>query len=108
MLSNKLQRKALSVGVVHSEDTADGATLVEMLNSLARKASARGEPESDTPLASDAGANERLVGELLFEVADLARQLGVDAEHALRTRATLLRDRIMASEGVHNPQVGTK
>jgi hypothetical protein len=56
--------------------------------------------QPDDPLSSTAESESRLVGELLFAVAELAQKLGIDPEQALRTRALLQRDAIVAAEGV--------
>jgi tetrapyrrole methylase family protein/MazG family protein len=111
MLASKLQRKALSVGVDVHERRED---LTELLGALARHLDDNdGGADPDAPLADDAAPIEALVGELLFEVTDVARQLGVDAEQALRTRAARLRTRILAAEahdsgdGVPKQEKGT-
>ena len=51
---------------------------------------------------------QREVGELVFAVADLAQQLGVDAEQAVRDSAHALRERIVAAEGVHKQEMGNR
>jgi hypothetical protein len=48
------------------------------------------------------------VGELLFVIADLAQRLGVDAEQALRARVLDLRDAIVATEGVPEPETDNR
>ena len=101
MLTNKLARKARSVGV--DPDESDVAAAVAALEALARGA-ASAEPGPDDPLADGAGELSRQVGECLFVVASLAQRLGVDAEQALRDRALSLRDEIVAAEGVPNDQ----
>jgi NTP pyrophosphatase (non-canonical NTP hydrolase) len=61
-------------------------------------------PGADTPLAVDATELAELIGDLLFEVADLSRRLGIDAEQALRARALAYREQIVEAEsGVPNP-----
>jgi tetrapyrrole methylase family protein/MazG family protein len=98
MLSNKLTRKARSVGVEPpSDDEASAA--VEAVRALAGRA-ARAELHPDDPLAHDAVDVGAAVGEILFVVADLAQRLGVDAEQALRARALTLRDDVIAAESV--------
>jgi tetrapyrrole methylase family protein / MazG family protein len=96
LLSTKLQRKARSVGRPGLEQMAsDFETSVAALaaldvDPLRQQAEAR---SSDRR----AGA-ERLVGDVLFEVANLARRLGVEPELALRWRALVLRDEIVEHE----------
>jgi tetrapyrrole methylase family protein/MazG family protein len=107
MLTTKLQRKALSVGHELLGTSSDGATMHAAITSLMQRASVGDDPGPDEPLVDGPADTERLVGELLFEAADLARRLGVDAEQALRTRAIALRERIVAAEGVPNHEVGT-
>jgi MazG family protein len=94
MLAAKLGRKALSVGLGDAADSGVGARVEE----LERLGASSGPSEPDAPLAPDTAAYEALVGEILFAVANLARQLGVDAEHALRSRALVMRDRIVEHE----------
>jgi MazG family protein len=95
MLTTKLQRKALSVGLA----SASGATdLPQLLDALTRDVAAGEASGPDDPLALNAAVTTGLVGELLFEVADLARRSGVDPEQALRERATTLRAHIVAAE----------
>ena len=105
MLATKLQRKASSVGL-DSEETGELTAVV--LAEVAHLAAGTGVADADAPLSADAEAQERLVGQLLFDVADLARRLGVDAEQALRTRALQLRAAIVAAEsaGVPEAQAG--
>jgi tetrapyrrole methylase family protein/MazG family protein len=91
MLAAKLGRKALSVGL---DDAADSG-VVTRVQELERLGASSGPSASDAP---DTAAHEALVGEILFAVANLARQLGVDAEHALRSRALVMRDRIVEHE----------
>jgi tetrapyrrole methylase family protein / MazG family protein len=100
MLTTKLQRKARSVGL---PPVARGTALTEIIGTLERRATSHETLDSDAPLASDAAALEELVGEILFEVADLARRNGVDAEQALRSRALSLRERIVAVERAAMP-----
>jgi tetrapyrrole methylase family protein / MazG family protein len=101
MLTNKLARKARSVGV--DPDESDVATAVAALEALAHGA-ASAQPGPDDPLADGADEVSRQVGECLFVMASLAQRLGVDAEQALRDRALSLRDEIVAAEGVPNDE----
>ncbi|HEY3843533.1 MAG TPA: MazG family protein [Acidimicrobiales bacterium] len=98
LLSTKLQRKALSVGLPVGEldDTA-----APLLASLVARLPPGGDERagaSDEPLASDSAELEDLMGQLLFEVANVCRQLGVDPEHALRTTALSFGASIVAQE----------
>jgi tetrapyrrole methylase family protein/MazG family protein len=96
LLSTKLQRKALSVGLPRREEQAlDLGASVSALTS--REVDPRGDGEATRPGDRDDVAE--LVGNVLFEVANLARRFGVDPELALRWRALVLRDEIVAHEG---------
>jgi tetrapyrrole methylase family protein/MazG family protein len=74
LLTTKLQRKALSLRPDPSGDAADA------------------------PLSGDGGVAEQLIGDLLFDVADLSRRMGIDPEQALRSCALSFRDTIVALE----------
>jgi tetrapyrrole methylase family protein/MazG family protein len=100
MLATKLQRKALAVGLPPRSGEGD---LSDLVDELRREAGATELGDSDAPLSEDVVATAELVGELLFEVADLARRTGIDPEQALRQRALLLRERIVAEEGQPRP-----
>jgi tetrapyrrole methylase family protein/MazG family protein len=103
MLASKLARKASSVGLSDAAvaEEAEGLPArVAELDELARRGEA---PSADAPLALHAQAHEALVGEILFAVANLARQLGIDAEQALRARALVVRDGIVAHEAAGVP-----
>jgi tetrapyrrole methylase family protein / MazG family protein len=110
MLASKLQRKALSVGVDAREGGNDLAAALSTLTRQADGSDSATDP--DAPLI-DGGDIEPLIGQILFDVVDLARRLGVDAEQALRTRAMALRTRIVSAErdhegdGVPKPQDGS-
>jgi tetrapyrrole methylase family protein/MazG family protein len=95
LLSTKLQRKALSVGLPPLEEEA----LCEGVSALTNREvdPQGGGPEATLP--SDRDDVAELVGNVLFEVTNLARLLGVDPELALRGRALMLRDEIVAHEG---------
>jgi tetrapyrrole methylase family protein/MazG family protein len=108
MLATKLQRQALSVGVAPVEFTNIANALEKRIAVLILRASDAGSDGNDIHSVDDGEVVEHLVGSLLFEVTDLARQLGVDPEQALRTRVASLRGRILIAEGVHNPQGGSR
>jgi len=96
LLSTKLQRKALSVGLSGLDQVASDfeANVVALAG---RSVDPRREHAEAT--SPDRSADtERLVGAVLFEVANLARRLGVDPELALRWRALVLRDEIVERE----------
>jgi len=103
MLTNKLQRKALSVGLEPSGGTEIGRKIQADIALLALKATFQDAPEPDAPDGDDVADAVQLVGTVLLGVVDIARRLGVDAEQALRTRALSLRQSILNSEGVHKP-----
>ena len=73
-------------------------TPVAALEALLDSATVR--PASGRSAERDGGDVDRLVGELLFSVADLAQRSGLDAEQALRAHALEWRDSIVAAEGV--------
>jgi tetrapyrrole methylase family protein/MazG family protein len=105
MLTTKLARKARSVGLEPARP--DLAATVAALEALAREA-ADARPGPDDPLSGDASDLSRQIGACLFVLANLAQQLGVDAELALRDRALALRDEIVAAEGVPEPPKGNR
>jgi tetrapyrrole methylase family protein / MazG family protein len=96
LLSTKLQRKALSVGLPGLDGVAP-----DFEDSVRALADRPVDPLSEQAEATtpDRSADaERLVGDILFEVANLARRLGVDPELALRWRALAQRDEIVRCE----------
>jgi tetrapyrrole methylase family protein/MazG family protein len=93
MLADKLSRKARSVGL----DPARAGDARAALETLLDTAPSDRDPDDPREDGHDA---DRLVGELLFSVADLAQRSGLDAEQALRTYALAWRDEIIAAEGV--------
>ena len=99
MLSNKLARKARSVGLDPGSGEEGPSAAADAVRALAERA-ASAESHPDDPLADDAVDVGAAVGEILFVVADLAQRLGVDAEQALRARALTLRDDVIAAESV--------
>jgi uncharacterized protein YabN with tetrapyrrole methylase and pyrophosphatase domain len=98
LLSTKLQRKALSVGLSEAGPGEPGADLAERITALVRR---EADPAAGAADATLGGADEesgRLVGDVLFDVADVARRLGIDPELALRSRALAFREGIVARE----------
>jgi tetrapyrrole methylase family protein / MazG family protein len=96
LLSTKLQRKAISVGLPGL--AAPSPDLEGRLEELVRAEADPEDDRADATLRGDGDENERRVGAVLFDVADLARRLGVDPELALRWRALALRDEVVARE----------
>ncbi len=96
LLSTKLQRKALSVGL--ADDAGAHGEVLAALLSAAESAADDGASTSDASLRAEGGETEDRVGQLLFGVANLARRLGIDPEQALRSNALQFRDRIRAAE----------
>jgi tetrapyrrole methylase family protein / MazG family protein len=97
LLTTKLQRKALSVGL-----PGLGATPTDLAARLDALASLETDPvlgAAEATLAKDRDADAQRIGDVLFDVANLARRLGVDPELALRWRALTLRDQVVAREG---------
>jgi MazG family protein len=113
-LAAKLQRKALIVGIDLPGAAAEAEVIVTGLERLLHEAQAeegatgeqgrsgmddRAEPEQVEPSDEEAlSAIEPQVGDLLFSVVSLARQLGVDSETALRARAVAFRKRVAEHE----------
>jgi tetrapyrrole methylase family protein/MazG family protein len=98
LLSTKLQRKALSVGMPERGTDRAGTDLAARIAALLRR---EVDPTAAAADATLAGADEesgRLVGEVLFAVADVARRLGIDPELALRSRALAFREGVVARE----------
>jgi tetrapyrrole methylase family protein/MazG family protein len=95
LLSTKLQRKGLSVGLPGLDEVA-----ADVAAHAAALAGRRVDPRRTGAEATNAERQEdaELVGQVLFEVAGLARRLGVDPELALRWRALALRDDIVQRE----------
>jgi MazG family protein len=98
LLSTKLQRKGISVDVRLPDIDADGASVVQRIVALAGALAPADGVESDAPLRIDGETTELLVGDLLFDLANLSRRLGIDPEQALRASALAFRDKIVASE----------
>jgi tetrapyrrole methylase family protein / MazG family protein len=113
-LTAKLQRKALTVGIDLPGAAAEAEVIVTGLDRLLHDAQAeegptgehgrsgtddRAEPEQVEPSDEEAlSAIEPQVGDLLFSVVSLARQLGVDSETALRARAVAFRKQVAEHE----------
>ncbi len=101
LLSTKLQRKALSVGLPVREPDAATTPLLATLAALVARVPQGGDEgagASDEPLTSDSAELEDLMGQLLFEVANVCRRVGVDPEHALRATALTFGASIVAQE----------
>jgi uncharacterized protein YabN with tetrapyrrole methylase and pyrophosphatase domain len=104
VLASKLSRKARSVGLEpYDRDVAQASSDLAALADLAGRAT----PHPDDPLARDEHV-ERLTGDLLFAIVNLAQRVAVDAEQALRERALVLRDDIRRAEGVPDGPEGNR
>jgi tetrapyrrole methylase family protein / MazG family protein len=99
LLSTKLQRKARAVGMSGPGPGEPGADVVARLAGLVRREVDPVAASADATLGAADEETARLVGDVLFDVADVARRLGIDPELALRSRALAFRDRIVAREG---------
>ncbi len=99
LLSTKLQRKGLSVGMPAPGPGAAGTDLVTRIAALVRREVDPAATGADATLAGADEENGRLVGDVLFQLADVARRLGIDPELALRSRALAFRDAVVAREG---------
>ncbi len=91
-LAAKLQRKALAVGMVLPSVADEATTVAERVGRLS--------PHGGAAIITDgtgaAVATVEAVGELLFSLANVARQIGVDPETALRARAARFRAEVDA------------
>ncbi len=96
LLSTKLQRKATAVGVPGLTTTPPD--LAARVTALARVETDPAVSGADATLRGENIENERHLGDVLFDLANLARRLGVDPELALRWRALALRDEVVAVE----------
>jgi tetrapyrrole methylase family protein/MazG family protein len=99
LLSTKLQRKALSVGLSEPGPGEPGTDLAERITALVRREVDPAAGAADATLGGTDEETGRLVGDVLFDVADVARRLGIDPELALRSRALAFREGIVAREG---------
>ncbi len=91
-----MQRKAISVGLPGlSTPPADLEARVAELACMEADPVAS---SADATLRGDGDENEQRVGAVLFDIANLARRLGIDPELALRWRALALRDDVVARE----------
>ncbi len=74
-------------------------------------ATLRTEGDADGDADGEGDGDEQRVGAVLFDVANLARRLGIDPELALRWRALALRDEVVAREAgstaLHIPDART-
>ena len=98
LLSTKLQRKALSVGMAGAGPGDAGSDLATRVAALVRRQVDPAATAADATLGGADEATGRLVGEVLFDVADVARRLGIDPELALRRCALAFRDGVVARE----------
>ena len=92
-LAAKLQRKALAVGMVLPGVAEEAAGVAERVGRLSSAA-------ADRPVRGHRRGGRRcrqsgeILGDLLFSLANVARQLGVDPETALRARAGRFRSSV--------------
>jgi tetrapyrrole methylase family protein/MazG family protein len=96
-LATKLQGKAEAIGANLPDFEHGRDWLVGAIGQLVAPA---GPPDNGSG-GSQAAADEhgdRRMGAMLFGLADLARRLGVDAEHSLRATALSFRERIVEVE----------
>ena len=92
----KLQRKAAAIGLdVHGLAGTPGLAGRQGVLGVRGDEASVGPPGSPPP-GSDAAA--AVVADLLFDAVQLARDLGIDPEQALRTKAVAFRAAIVAAE----------
>ncbi len=92
-LAAKLQRKALAVGMVLPGVAEEAARVAA---GVVRLSSSGGATTRVTDGTGAGAQSEEDLGELLFSLANVARQLGVDPETALRSRAARFRTSVEA------------
>ncbi|HEX3980519.1 MAG TPA: MazG family protein [Acidimicrobiales bacterium] len=100
-LATKLQRKALAVGMVLPSVAAEAVRVADGVARLQRDSEAgpRGDGGTHSGVSDGEGGGAdpaARLGELLFSVANVARELGVDPETALRARAATFRKSVEA------------
>jgi MazG family protein len=96
-LATKLQGKAEAIGANLPDFEHGRDWLVGAIGQLAAPAGPPDNGSGASPSAADENG-ERRMGAMLFGLADLARRLGVDAEHSLRSTALSFRGRIVEVE----------
>jgi tetrapyrrole methylase family protein/MazG family protein len=89
-LAAKLQRKALTVGIDLPDRGLEAGAIVAGLDRVLQRADER--PATAGP------DSEAAVGDLLFSLVSVARQLGVDPETALRARSVAFRHEVAQHE----------
>jgi tetrapyrrole methylase family protein / MazG family protein len=100
-LATKLQRKALAVGMVLPSVAAEAVRVADGVARLRRDSEAGragdGRTHGRVTDGEGGGADPAArLGELLFSLANVARELGVDPETALRARAAAFRASVEA------------
>ena len=95
-LAAKLQRKGLTVGMPLPSPSEDARAVADAVGALAEAIdrSSRGEADGDSrPGEHGQGESDSAarIGEALFALVNLARELDIDAESALRARAAAFR-----------------
>jgi uncharacterized protein YabN with tetrapyrrole methylase and pyrophosphatase domain len=105
MLSTTLQRKAVAVGMAGLGVGEQGTVLSQRVSALESEDRALAEAEP-TRATSESGMAQR-IGDVLFEMANLSRRLGIDPEQALRATALTYRDQLVEGEGTTSNGGGT-
>jgi uncharacterized protein YabN with tetrapyrrole methylase and pyrophosphatase domain len=95
-LAAKLQRKALAVGMVLPALADEAERVADDVAALTALRVGDG-PEAAGPAdGAVTGSSQDAVGEVLFALVSVARELGVDPEAALRTRLASFRTEVEA------------
>jgi MazG family protein len=94
-LAAKLQRKALTVGIGLPDRGLEAGAIVAGLDRVLQRADERPAPTTGPDGEPD---SEAAVGDLLFSLVSVARQLGVDPETALRARSVAFRREVAQHE----------
>ncbi|HEY2563915.1 MAG TPA: MazG nucleotide pyrophosphohydrolase domain-containing protein, partial [Acidimicrobiales bacterium] len=98
-LAAKLQRKALTVGIDLPDRGLEASAIVAGLDRVLQWADERPAPATGPHSEPDGEPDsEAAVGDLLFSLVSVSRQLGVDHETALRARSVAFRHEVAQHE----------
>ena len=96
-LTAKLQRKGIAVGLEFPDGALEAQAVAAGVLGLGSPDGAGDAVGGVGDVADGGGGSEdasAAIGDLLFRLVDVARQLGVDPETALRSRAAAFRDEV--------------
>ncbi len=95
-LAAKLQRKALAVGMVLPGLVDEARRVADGVVALTPLRLADGPEAAGTAGGTVSASDQDAVGEVLFALVSVARELGIDPEAALRTRLASFRSEVEA------------